>query len=290
MPQMGVSVSEGTITSGSSPRARQSPQTSRCSRSRQTRSTRRCRARQAASCSRSWPRKARRSPSGRRSLSSPPRAPRSRPQAPPEPPTQQAAQEAEEASGAEGEGPAAEAEEAATPAPAPAPRAEPPHAAGRRQRPAGGEVRLAGRRAHRGRAQRRRREHGGHGPRRPRDEEGHPRLHRVRRGRSGSNPRGDPSGGAGNPTAGAGALPPRRQLPAQAQAGRDRRADERHAQGHRRAHAPLARHIGARDELHRGRHDENRGAQAAPEEGVPGGATASTRPSSPSSPAPSSRR
>jgi 2-oxoglutarate dehydrogenase E2 component (dihydrolipoamide succinyltransferase) len=43
-------------------------------------------------------------------------------EAPPEPPTQQAAQEAEEASGAEGEGPAAEkTEEAATPAPAPAP-------------------------------------------------------------------------------------------------------------------------------------------------------------------------
>jgi len=45
-------------------------------------------------------------------------------EAPPEPPTQQAAQEAEEASGAEGEGPAAEKTEEATaapPAPAPAP-------------------------------------------------------------------------------------------------------------------------------------------------------------------------
>jgi len=47
-------------------------------------------------------------------------------EAPPEPPTQQAAQEAEEASGAEGEGPAAEkTEEAATPAPAPAPAPDP---------------------------------------------------------------------------------------------------------------------------------------------------------------------
>ena len=47
-------------------------------------------------------------------------------EAPPEPPTQQAAQEAEEASGAEGEGPAAEkTEEAATPAPAPAQAPDP---------------------------------------------------------------------------------------------------------------------------------------------------------------------
>ena len=47
-------------------------------------------------------------------------------EAPPEPPTQQAAQEAEEASGAEGEGPAAEkTEEAAAPPPAPAPAPEP---------------------------------------------------------------------------------------------------------------------------------------------------------------------
>jgi pyruvate dehydrogenase E2 component (dihydrolipoamide acetyltransferase) len=46
-------------------------------------------------------------------------------EAPPEPPTQAAAQEAEEASGAEGEGPAAEKTEAA-PAPAPEPPAAPP--------------------------------------------------------------------------------------------------------------------------------------------------------------------
>jgi pyruvate dehydrogenase E2 component (dihydrolipoamide acetyltransferase) len=47
-------------------------------------------------------------------------------EAPPEPPTQEAAQEAEEASGAEGEGPAAEkTEEAPAPAPAPAPAAAP---------------------------------------------------------------------------------------------------------------------------------------------------------------------
>jgi pyruvate dehydrogenase E2 component (dihydrolipoyllysine-residue acetyltransferase) len=45
-------------------------------------------------------------------------------EAPPEPPTQEAAQEAEEASGAEGEGPAAEKTEEA-PAPAPAPAAAP---------------------------------------------------------------------------------------------------------------------------------------------------------------------
>jgi 2-oxoglutarate dehydrogenase E2 component (dihydrolipoamide succinyltransferase) len=47
-------------------------------------------------------------------------------EAPPAPPTQEAAQEAEEASGAEGEGPAAEKmEETAPPAPAPAPATEP---------------------------------------------------------------------------------------------------------------------------------------------------------------------
>jgi pyruvate dehydrogenase E2 component (dihydrolipoamide acetyltransferase) len=52
-------------------------------------------------------------------------------EAPPEPPTQEAAQEAEEASGAEGEGPSAEkAEEAPTPAPEPSPQeaAEPAQA------------------------------------------------------------------------------------------------------------------------------------------------------------------
>ena len=47
-------------------------------------------------------------------------------EAPPEPPTQEAAQEAEEASGAEGEGPTAEKTEEARPAPAPEPPTAPP--------------------------------------------------------------------------------------------------------------------------------------------------------------------
>jgi 2-oxoglutarate dehydrogenase E2 component (dihydrolipoamide succinyltransferase) len=47
-------------------------------------------------------------------------------EAPPEPPTQEAAQEAEEASGAEGEGPSAAKTEDAPPAPAPEPPAAPP--------------------------------------------------------------------------------------------------------------------------------------------------------------------
>ena len=89
-------------------------------------------------------------------------------EAPPEPPTQEAAQEAEAASGAEGEGPAA-AKAAEAPAPEPEPEHEaapdrrqlpprPPRRQRRgRQRPARGEVRLPGRRADRGRARRRRR-------------------------------------------------------------------------------------------------------------------------------------
>ena len=59
MPQMGVSVSEGTITKWLKQPARRSPRTSRCSRSRPTRSTRRCRALATASSPRSSSQRAR---------------------------------------------------------------------------------------------------------------------------------------------------------------------------------------------------------------------------------------
>ena len=94
-------------------------------------------------------------------------------------------------------------------------------------------------------------------PRRPRDEEGHPRLHRV--GRPGSRA----SEPARHPRAGAGRPPPSprtalRPQPARPAPGETSRADDRDAEGHRRAHAPLARHLRARDERDRGRHVEGR--------------------------------
>ena len=52
---------------------------------------------------------------------------------------------------------------------------------------------------------------------------------------------------------------------------RDVRADERDAPRDRGAHAPLARHVDARDERDRGRHDEGRPDPRAAEEGVPVG-------------------
>ena len=56
-----------------------------------------------------------------------------------------------------------------------------------------------------------------------------------------------------------------------AAARRDARADDRDAQGHRRAHAPLARHLRARHERDRGRHVEGRRDPREAEAGVPGG-------------------
>ena len=51
---------------------------------------------------------------------------------------------------------------------------------------------------------------------------------------------------------------------------RDARADVGDAPRDRRAHAPLARHLGARHERDRGRHVEGRGDPREAEEGVPG--------------------
>ena len=103
---------------------------------------------------------------------------------PPAPATQEAADQAM-AAASEGVGDVAQAAEPAPAPPAPAPAAAPraPHPCGgaggrRRERQ---DVPLAGRRAHRVGARRRREPCPGHRHRRPRDEEGHPGLRRVRR-------------------------------------------------------------------------------------------------------------
>ena len=181
MPQMGVSVSEGTITKWLKQRGRaRSRPTSRCSRSRPTRSTPRCRARARASSSRSSSRRARRSRSGRARVigaaTAPRRPPRSRA---PEP----AARAGDGRGGAEAAAGRRRARAAAT---EPQPPEPPQPGAGAAPRAGDGQrrrqdLRLAGRRADRGRARRRPGQVPGHRPRRPRDEEGHPRLHRVGR-------------------------------------------------------------------------------------------------------------
>ncbi len=96
---------------------------------------------------------------------------------PPAPATQEAADQAM-AAASEGVGDVAQAAE-----PAPAPPAPCSHARGStgRRRRERQDVPLAGRRAHRLGARRRREPCPGHRHRRPRDEEGHPRLRRVRR-------------------------------------------------------------------------------------------------------------
>ena len=71
---------------------------------------------------------------------------------------------------------------------------------------------------------------------------------------------------------------------------RDVRADVGDAPRHRRAHAPLARHLGARDERDRGRHVQGRRDPREAEEGVLEPPTASTRRTSRSSRARRSRR
>ena len=148
-------------------------------------------------------------------------------EAPPEPPTQEAAQEAEAASGAEGEGPAAaKAGEAPAPEPEHEAAPEPPAAApaapaaptaeddnGRREAKfvspvvariaAEHNVDVAERRGHR--------------PRRPRHEEGHPRLHRVRQAGQAPAPAEAPAEEA--PSAPAPAAAPQAAPAAQAQEG-----------------------------------------------------------------------
>ena len=104
-------------------------------------------------------------------------------EAPPEPATAQAAAEAEAPSSAETPAPQPAPAPAAQPAPAPTPRSR----SADERRAGREELRLARRRAHRVRARNRPRQRARHRPRRPRDEEGHPQLRRV----------GCRSGGAG---------------------------------------------------------------------------------------------
>ena len=167
----------------------------------------------------------------------------------------------------------------------PQPRLE----AAARQRP---HVRLAGRRADRGRARRRPERDRRHRAGRPRDEEGHPRVHRVRcPGTCGActhytrqprhrlhpspphrwSPRPAPPAAPRHARAGV-----RRATRAAGACGswsdawRGRGADERDATRDRGAHAPLARHLRARDERDRGRHVEGRLGPGEAQEGVPG--------------------
>ncbi len=94
------------------------------------------------------------------------------PEAPPEPATAPVVEEAAQASSVEAAPPRAEPTPAPVPAPAPQPRGR-----GRERQ----ELRLARRRADRVRARRRSRERSRHGPRRPRDQEGHPCRCRIGR-------------------------------------------------------------------------------------------------------------
>ena len=149
------------------------------------------------------------------------------------------------------------------------------------------------------------------GPGRARHEEGHPGVHRVRRrsracarrsGCGGSDAggsrdaavrrtagascrragpadrscrpaacspaaRSSGASGAGRSCAGSGGGSGRRR---RAGRGRERGADERDAARRRGAHAPVARHVRARDERDRGRHVARRRREGAPQEGVPG--------------------
>ncbi len=186
-------------------------------------------------------------------------APQAEEPAPPEPATQEAAREAEAASSAE------------TPAPAAAAPRRPARCTGARRRiDRRQNVRLARGGEDRGRARSRPGAGAGHRPRRPRHEEGHPRLHRVGRPgdgaadtRAGAATRGARAGasrapaapGTGATRSAGGAAPGAARSRATR---RDRRADDRDAPRDRGAHAPLARHLRARDERDRGRHVEGR--------------------------------
>ena len=103
----------------------------------------------------------------------------------------------------------------------------------------------------------------GTGPRRPRDEEGHPQLHRVRR--QAAPPAATPAqtqAPSAPPPAPTAPPPAAKEAPAPAAARAPSQPGEsfepmtRDAQGDRRAHAPLARHVRARHERDRGRHVE----------------------------------
>ena len=189
-------------------------------------------------------------------------APQAEEPAPPEPATQEAAREAEAASSAE------------TPAPRRAARRLRSAARGRLDRRQ--DIRLAGRGEDRGRAQRRSGAGARHRPRRPRHEEGHPRLHRVRCAGQRASDAGAAARARAAACARAGASRTRAAADGTRAADRSAtrrgpRAHERHAPRHRRAHAPLARHLRARDERDRGRHVEGGRDPREAEEAVPGG-------------------
>ena len=132
------------------------------------------------------------------------------------------------------------------------------------------DIRLARRRQDRFRARRRSEPGAGDRTRRPRHEEGHPQLHRVGRTGCTAGRAGAARGAAGARRAGnAGGSCSGCCLSRRGPGRRELRADDRDAQGHRRAHAPLARHLGARHERDRGRHVEGGGDPHEAEEGVP---------------------
>ena len=122
-------------------------------------------------------------------------------------------------------------------------------------------VRLAGRRPHRLRARDRPRPGARYRHGRTRDEEGHPGFRRVRRPRRrdacAETCAGSTTPAAPHPAAPARRPPLPRQVPP-ALRGRDARAYDRDAARDRRAHAPLARHLRARHLRDRGRHVEGR--------------------------------
>ena len=179
----------------------------------------------------------------------------------------------------------------AEPTPAAAPRARPSRAARAAAAPAAagvGErhvVRLAGRRADRRRARHRPVAGARHRRRRPRHEEGHPGVHRGRaarlaRGRVARRPRRQlaaPSAAPAAPPTPAGSRrrprrrPRSRRRRPQAGTGETFEPMSRDAARDRRAHAPVARHLGARHERDRGRHVEGRRDPREAEEGVRSG-------------------
>ena len=290
MPQMGVSVSEGTITKWLKQEGEAIAPTSRCSRSRPTRSTPRCRAPARASSRRSSSQEGETvevgtvlaviAPEGaevpRRGRGRAARSPR--PQAAPSRRPEAAADASEAA--------ATEPRRADAPHLRRRPRRRRPTAAiGQRQArfvsPVVARIAVRARR----RPERRCRAPARGGRVTKKDI-----LAFVESGAPGCRPPHQPQAPAAPAPAPAPAAPPapappprrasgRRRAPAkpapapppQAAARRRRgaRADDRDAPRDRRAHAPLARHLRARDERDRGRHVEGRRDPREAEEGVP---------------------
>ena len=299
MPQMGVSVSEGTITKWLKQEGETSRPTSRCSRSRPTRSTPRCRARRRASCTQILVQEGETVDVGTK-LAQIGGAAGARAAEPRPSPRRRA--------GASWPTPPSEAARAARPQ-----RSQPRRAAGSRRPSAAAaerqHVRLAGRRADRRRARRRPEPGPRHRPRRPGDEEGHPRLHRAgppaelrRQPEPAERPpapapspprtRAGARRSAGAPAAAAparAAAAPRRPRP-RAEPGEQLEpmtAMRRGIAEHMRRSLDTSAHVTSAIEVDM---STRRRASREAEEGVPGRATASTRPISRSSRARPSRR